>query len=296
MRILVTGARGFIGSQVIPLLLRAGHEVHAVSRDCSGQPVGVHAHVANILASDCRELLETIKPSHLLHLGWHVPPGNFWAGKENIDWLNASLTLFQSFAAAGGRRWVGAGTCAEYDWSRSGIFREPDPCFPASLYGACKCSLHMISGRLGEQLGIEVASGRVFFPYGPAEPAGRLVPSVIRSLLAGESIGCTGGLQVRDYVFIEDVAAAFVRLLETNICGPVNIGSGASITVGEVVVMIGEMIGRPELIQFGALPSRAREPHEIVADVSRLQSLGWMPSHSVRDGLERTIQWWRAGL
>ena len=296
MRILVTGAGGFIGSHVLPLLVQAGHEVHAIYLDSAGHPDGIHAHVANLLTSDCRDLLETIRPSHLLHLGWYVPPGKFWVANENIDWLYASLSLLKAFAAAGGKRWVGAGTCAEYDWSRSGVFRESDPIAPITLYGACKSSLHMISERLGEQLGVEVSSGRVFFPYGPAEPAGRLIPSVIRSLLSGESTACTEGLQVRDYIFVEDVASAFVTLLESSFRGPVNIGSGASVPVREIVAKIGEITGRPELVRFGAIPSRAGEPHEIVADVSRLRSLGWTPRYSLQDGLERTVQWWRARL
>ncbi|HWF08023.1 MAG TPA: NAD(P)-dependent oxidoreductase [Bryobacteraceae bacterium] len=296
MKVLVTGASGFIGSHVLPVLLRGGHEVHAICRATAPALQGVQTHTADLLTADLPALLESIQPTHLLHLAWDVPPGKFWTAEENIAWLDASIRLLQAFAGVGGRRSVGAGTCAEYEWSRSGLFRESDCGTPATLYGACKSSLGTIAARLGEQDGLEVATGRVFFPYGPREPRERLVPSVIRSLLRGEPAGCTDGRQSRDYIYAEDVAAAFVTLLESDCVGAVNIGSGAGIAVREIVTAIGEITGRPELLRLGALPSKTDEPAEIVADVSRLRALGWQPRHSLREGLERSVEWWRARL
>jgi nucleoside-diphosphate-sugar epimerase len=296
MKVIVTGAGGFIGSKVVPLLARRGHEVHAIYSKEPAHSEGARAYVADLLTADPRQLIEAIRPSHLLHLAWHVPPGKFWTAEENIDWLHASLRLLKAFAAADGRRWAGAGTCAEYDWTRSGLFEESDPCVPATLYGACKHALNTIAARLGEQLGVEVASGRIFFPYGPGEPAERLVPSVICSLLAGKAAECTDGRQARDYIFVEDVAAAFVALLEADCLGPVNIGSGASATVGEIAMAIGDIIGRRDLVRLGARPSNGGEPAEIVAGVSRLRSLGWAPHHDLQAGLERCVEWWRARI
>lgn len=296
MRVLVTGGSGFIGFHVIPLLLQAGHEVHVAGIDSAGHPEGVQFHEVNLLASDCRDLLETIRPTHLLHLAWHVPPGQFWTAHENIKWLHASVELLKAFAATGGTRWVGAGTCAEYDWSRSGVFRETDPLVPATLYGACKVAVNNISERLGEELGVEVASGRIFFPYGPRETAGRFMPTVIEALLAGKPVACTEGLQIRDYVFVEDVAAAFVRILESSIVGAVNIGSGVPVAIRNVGCQLGEITGRAGLIRWGGIPSRPGEPQEVVADVSRLKSLGWLPHHPLGEGLKRTVEWWKTRL
>jgi nucleoside-diphosphate-sugar epimerase len=146
----------------------------------------------------------------------------------------------------------------------------------------------------GPLLGVQTAWGRVFFPYGPAEPPTRLVPSAIRALLHGEPAPCSEGRQVRDFIYVEDVARAFVLLLASSVTGPVNIASGVDVAIGDVVTAIGRLIGRPELLQIGALPMRDFEPREITADISILASLGFMPAYTLEQGLQRAIDWWKA--
>ena len=289
-RVLLTGATGFIGRRVFPLLVDAGYEVHVVAR--TPAPVAnAHAHAANLLrVEEQRALLHAVRPTHMLHLAWHTPPGQFWTPQENRAWLESSVELLRNFAAAGGRRWVGAGTCAEYDWSRGGRFRETDPCRPHTLYGECKNALRAASAELGQKLGLEVAWGRIFYPYGPGEPDARLVPSVIRALLAGEPAPCTEGKQVRDYVYVDDVARAFALLLGSKFTGPLNIGSGEGVSVRQVVTTIAELIGRPELVRFGAIPARDFEPAEVTADVTALRSLGFQTCVGLREGLRSAVE------
>jgi nucleoside-diphosphate-sugar epimerase len=114
-RVLVTGGSGFIGRHMAPHLEALGYEVHAV-----GYPA------VDLLDDDSRRsLLETLRPTHLVHLAWHVPPGKYLSSTENVRWVQASLGLLMEFAAAGGQRVVGAGTCAEYSWDEGdGICRE----------------------------------------------------------------------------------------------------------------------------------------------------------------------------
>jgi nucleoside-diphosphate-sugar epimerase len=143
------------------------------------------------------------------------------------------------------------------------------------------------------QTGLSSAWGRIFHLYGPYEYPGRLVPSVIRALLRGEPANCSDGRQVRDYLYVEDVASAFVCLVESELQRPVNIASGVPVSVKELIGRIGEKIGRPDLIRLGALGSTQEPPH-IVAMTSRLrEEAGWRPHYDLDAGLERTIDWWR---
>ena len=289
MRVLVTGGSGFIGAHAISHLVAGGHEVHAISQARGRFPAGVEVHEADLLNESCQSILQQVRPSHLLHLAWRLPHNAYWTSTDNVRWLERSLQLLEAFAAAGGRRWVGAGTCAEYDWSQGGAFRESDPDRPLSLYGACKSALRITAERLGEQLGVEVAWGRIFLPYGPGDRPEKLVPSLIRSLLAGKPTPCTEGIHVRDFVYVDDVARAFVGLLDCQHRGAINIGSGVPVTVRHVVRRIGEIVGRPELLQFGAVPTRGSEPLQVTANIELLQSLGLGPRYPLDDGLRATI-------
>lgn len=288
---LITGASGFIGRHTVAPLLDRGFEVHAAGR---GHHPDVQWHSADLMNVDDRQrLIATVQPTHLLHLAWYVEHGKFWTSLENLDWVHASADLFVQFAKQGGRRWVGAGTCAEYDWSSGGLLNEDAPLQPATLYGASKHALRILLQTLARDLDINFAWGRVFLLYGPGEAPGRLVPSVIRALLAGEPARCTDGLQQRDFFHVEDVAGAFAHLLDSEYSGAVNISSGAPVRVRDVVERIGEMTGRPHLVHLGALPSRADEPELLAGDASSLRASGFHARYTLDGGLRQTIEWWK---
>ena len=168
------------------------------------------------------------------------------------------------------------------------------PLRPATLYGAAKHALHTAAAPYAEQAGFELAWGRIFFVYGPGEPEGRLVPSVGRTLLAGEPVPTTSGDQVRDFMHVEDVAGAFAALADADTTGAVNIASGDPVRVRDVVETLAEQVGRPDLLRPGALPDREGDPPRLVADVTRLrQEVGIAPQIALREGLAQTLEWLR---
>ena len=301
-RVLVTGATGFVGRHCPAELRARGYEVHAVtSRDdvSEFEAEGVEWHRANLLEPGAaRALVEGVRPTRLLHLAWYAEPGKFWTSAENFRWVAASLELFEAFAAAGGRRVVAAGTCAEYEWGGDKLCVEGEtPLRPATLYGACKHSLRVMLEAFAAQVKMSAAWGRVFFLYGPREHPARLVSSVTRSLLRGEPARCTHGRQVRDFLHAEDVGRAFVALLDSEAEGAVNVASGEPVALRDVVTTLGELTGRPELVELGAVEAPAGEPPVLVADATRLRhETGWSPRRSLGAGLAETVEWWRREL
>lgn len=299
-RILVTGARGFIGRHCLPLLLASGHEVHAVSSQEAPDSLGfltenLHWHQADLLnLGRLPSLLQSVQATHLLHLAWVVTPGVFWHAADNFRWVTASLELLRLFAQNGGERVVTAGTCAEYDW-KYGYCREGvTPLQGQTTYGMCKQALCLLQESLSLQSGISAAWGRVFLLYGPHEAAPRLVPAVIRSLLAGQPALCSHGEQIRDLLHVEDVAAAFVALLESEARGAVNIASGRAVALKEVIGSLARLENRPDLVRLGAIPAAPDEPPLLVADVRRLRDeVGWAPRYELDAGLAQTLSWWR---
>lgn len=296
-KVLITGARGFIGRHCLPSLLAANFdEVHAVSSQVATKIDGdVRWHQADLLDNlQASKLLSKVKPTHLLHFAWYAKPGEYWTSPENRRWLVASQKLLAEFAAQGGARFVGAGTCAEYDWSYGVLSERKTPLAPQSVYGENKRALQQTLDAEGKRLGISTAWGRIFFLYGPHEYPQRLVSSVILSLLHDQPALCTLGHQRRDFLHVQDVADAFVALLQSDVTGPVNIASGEAVMVKEIVERIAHKLDREGLLRLGARPLSPNEPPLLVADVARLKDeVGWYPRYGLERGLEQTISWWR---
>ena len=137
--------------------------------------------------------------------------------------------------------------------------------------------------------------GADFFLYGPHEHPSRLVAYVVRSLLRDEAALCSEGKQLLDFLHVEEVASVFISLLESEVRGPVNIGSGKPVAVRGLLEDIGHRIGRAELIDFGA--RSASQPSRLWANIDRLaDEVGWAPHYDLASGIERTIEWWRSSL
>ena len=272
-----------------------GYEVHAVSSIPRPNTDSVQWHRASLLdEGQTRALVRAVKPTHLLHLAWYTTPGKYWTAPENLDWVKGSLALMQVFSDSGGKRLVTAGTCAEYEWSHGVCVEDQTPLVPATLYGIYKHAMQLMQHAWCTQNGVSGAWGRVFSLYGPAEYPDRLVASVILALLRGEVATCGNGALVRDYSHAEDVAAAFVSILESPIEGPVNIGSGDGVSLHDLVEKIAVKLDGSKLIRYrppSLLPST--EPALLLPDVSRLLSTGWLKKFDIDRGLDDTIAWWR---
>jgi nucleoside-diphosphate-sugar epimerase len=295
-RVLVTGGTGFIGRQVLPILVERGYEVHAgYTRKPGPQVDGVEWHEMDLLDIRAVEMVEEIAASHLLHLAWYAEWGDFWVSERNLAWVEASLRLLRAFHAGAGQRVAIAGSCAEYDWFDSrwdGICREDrTPLRPNTLYGACKDSLRRVAERWGSQFGVSLTWGRIFFVYGPGEDPRRLIPSVASALVRGEAAPVTAGEQRRDFLHSADVARSFAALLDSRVEGPVNIGSGTAKPVREIVELVATAAGRPDLVEYGAIETRPGDPPVLQADTSRLrEEVGFTPELTLEQGIERVVE------
>lgn len=298
MRVLLTGAAGFIGSHLARRLVSEGCEVTALVRpggktdriaDFSGRLRLVNADVFSQEA--LAAAVKTAAPEMCLHLAWCAEPGEGLHSPRNLDFLSGSLGLFRAAAAAGCRRVVMAGTSIEYGDSAAPVAEDAQVNL-TNLYAASKHALFLTARELARREGWSFASGRIFNVYGPGENPSRLVPQVISDLAAGRPCDLTDGEQLRDYLHVEDVAGGFLALARSPLEGAVNIGSGEPVKVGDVARTLGRIMGASHLLRFGAKPSRPGDPRCLCADTRLLrEAAGWEPLYRLEDGLRRTVEW-----
>ncbi len=295
MRILVTGAGGFLGRRLVPHLAGRGHQVGALVRPGGRRPAPPGA--ARVLEADLSHhgaveaALASFRPEAAVHLAWYTEPGRYWTSPANLDGVVEGIGLARALAAAGCRRLAAAGSCAEYDWSHARLVEGETPLRPATLYGAAKRALGMVLEPYCAASGLSLAWLRYNFLFGPGEPPGRLIPSVMEGLAAGRDVPCTAGGQRRDFMHVDEAAAATAAVLESGVEGAVNIATGEPHSVREVVETLAGIIGGPGRPRFGALPDRPGDPPELIPDVTRLtQEVGWRPALGLEAGLRRTLQ------
>ncbi len=299
--LLLTGATGFVGRRVLARLAADGVPVVATASPGAtpGPAAGVEWRQADLTdPAACVALVEGLRPARWLHLAWIATPGKFWSSPDNLRWLAAGALMAEAFFRSGGRYALGVGTCAEYGGAdRASCIEDVTPVAADTVYGRAKVAMGAALAAAAQAHGGRAGWARVFFPYGPGEPPGRLVPSVIQAVLAGAPVETSHGRQVRDFIHVADVAEALLRLLAAEAEGAVNVGSGRDTSLRQVIETITEIAGGAELIRFGAREAPAHEPPALVASVDRLQAAtGWRPQWALRDGLEDAIADWRTRM
>jgi UDP-glucose 4-epimerase len=292
-RVLVTGAAGFIGSALCDRLLTSGTEVHGVSRVARSTPNGIRWWTADLSdAGTADRIFRQIRPDVVFHLASHVSGDRALGAVASTlrDNLVTTVNLLTAAAHAAGTRVVLAGSMEE---------SAPDDPAPSSPYAAAKTAATSYAQLFDQLYGLPVVNLRVFMVYGPGQRDDtKLVPYVISSLLRGEEPRLSSGMREVDWVYVDDVVAAFVAAAEAPKApgSTVDVGSGELVSIRSLVERIVPLVGGEVRPAFGELPDRPGERPR-VADVARGRELiGWEPSTPLDVGLARTVEWFRARM
>lgn len=292
MKVLLTGASGYLGRHVLACLLARGIATVALGRS----PVpGVEAVECDLLETpDLRPVLQGLGATHLLHLAWYAEHGLYWNSPLNLRWLDATLRLLQAFAETGGRHAAVAGTCAEYDWACGTLREDGTPLVPQGLYGAAKDATRRLAQALvqtpGPAQGMTLAWCHVFWPFGPGEAPRRVLPALVevfrgRAAPFGVNTGALRGM-----LPVADAAAAFVHLLAQGADGRFNICSGRPVAMDHVVRELARLCGADPAPVLALASARPGDPPLLVGDSTRLRATGWRQTLTLEQGLAALVQ------
>jgi len=302
MRILLTGAAGFIGSHLTDRLLAEGHEVIGVDSLITGRADNL-AHLEGhprfkFLRRDVTEPLEITGPlDWVMHFASPASPPKYLAEPIKTLRVNAEGTYhLLELAREKGAAFFLASTSEVYGDPL--VHPQPEtywgnvnPVGPRAVYDEGKRYAEAMTTAYHTHYGLPVRIVRIFNTYGPRmDPKdGRVVTNFITQALKGEPLTVYGdGSQTRSFCYIDDLIEGIVRLMEVNYAGPVNMGNPEEYTVLELARLVKELTGSPSEIVFKPLPQD--DPKQRRPDISLARRLlGWEPRVSVKEGLQKAI-------
>ena len=270
MIVTVTGATGFVGRQITRALLGRGCRVRLIVRDphrlgeLSASSAVEVFQTEDLFEESPARLREFLADSQtVIHAAWYAEPGKYLTSSLNLDCLAGTLRLARAFATAGGQRFVGIGTCAEYDLA-AGLITTDTPLDPDTLYAICKASAFQVIARFLETEPTSFAWCRLFYLYGEGEDERRLVPYIRTQLAAGREALLTSGEQVRDFLDVEEAGRMIADVALGAREGAVNVCSGDGVTVRQLAERIADEYGRRDLLRFGSRPENLFDPPRVV--------------------------------
>ncbi|HUJ26580.1 MAG TPA: NAD-dependent epimerase/dehydratase family protein [Myxococcales bacterium] len=302
-RVLITGAGGFIGAALARRAVADGHEVYAILKSgtdrwrLKGVIEGIRVHEADLRDLDgLRRVVAQSRPHRIYHLAANGAYP-FQLDADSIIQSNVLGTwnLLKALGSTDFETFVSAGSSSEYGF-KSFAMRETDLPEPNSYYAVSKCAQTMLCQQAARTDKRSINSLRIFSAYGPWEEPSRLVPTLIRRCLDRQELLLVPPDTGRDFVFVDDVVEAFLRVdALSRLHGEViNIGSGVQSTVRDMVDAVLAHTGATVECRWGAMKPRIWDASVWVADCTRARTLlGWRARTTLSDGIARTVAWTR---
>lgn len=299
--VIVTGAAGFLGANLVEELIRLGASVHAFVRPGSDLwrikklLPDLYLHNVDLCDFDgVEKSVQQIRPEIIYHLAAKgVSPLN--QNRREILMANVfgTFNLLEATAPLDYRLFVHLGGSSEYG-AKSGPMKESDCLEPVTFYGAAKAASTLLCQQFARLNRRPVVILRAFSIYGYWESPARLIPTSIKSALHGRDLSLTAPGYRRDFIFVEDLVEACLMALKSEKAAGeiINIGTGHQWSNEEVVDLVQSLTGRRIKIQVGAFPARPSDKAHWVADIVKARELlGWKPRHQIHEGLKKTVSW-----
>lgn len=294
LRVVVTGASGFLGAHLCRRLLAERAEVHAVSRNPHHGNTGDGLHWWQCDATNevaVSDLIGRLQPDVVFHFGGLVTadPDVNLALPTFHSLLTSVVNILKAVTDVGGGRVILPGSLEEP------IGGAENTCVPTSPYAAAKLAAGAYARMFHSLYGTSVVTLRTFMTYGPGQKPTKVIPHTIASLLAGRPPQLSSGDRALDWVYVDDVIDAFIEAASGHgLDGrTLDIGSGTAVRIKDIVDRLTQAIDPSITPLYGAFPDRPDMTIRIADVNTTAVALGWSSSTSLDCGLAKTIEWYR---
>lgn len=296
MRIVLTGAGGFLGREIARELRARGHRVAGMRRRLDGQ--SPDDFIGDFLQPESyRDSLRHFAPDILIHCGWHGVPARSRDLLDQLDNVPAAVRLAEAGADAGAKLVIGLGTQAEYGAYDHPV-REDEIGRPVTLYAIAKLAAGQAFLRVAKQKKIRGIWARIFSLYGPRETAPSMLPWLAREFASGRVPSLTACTQVWDFLHVRDGARAIADLAESQSAeGLFNVASGNAPILRDTVVHLRDLMAKRIAPDFGSVPFGPDQIMYLAGNIAKLQeATGWHPRISMAEGLAELAEEARQSL
>ena len=269
-RILLTGATGFVGRQILKVLESQGHKTRIVVRPGWRKRIEISNKLTQVVETSdlCHETFDwwcdVLKDINIIiHSAWYAEPEKYLTSPKNLDHLINVLQLAKAANAAQIKRFVGLGTCIEYQLTDE-ILTLDTPLEPTTPYSAAKVAAYHSLLQYFTHTDINFLWCRLFYLYGEGEDVRRLVPYLHEKLSRGEVADLSSGVQIRDFIDVKDAAKMIVEGAFSQKTGAANICTGEGRSVKKLAQEIASIYGREDLLNFGARPDNLVDPSKVI--------------------------------
>jgi len=299
--IFITGANGFVGANLIRLLIKNNYKVHALVRKNANiwrikdvlKNINLHTGDINDTKS-LKRILNQVRPQYIFHLASY---GNSSDDKNLNEMININIVgltnLLEATLGINYKAFVITGSSSEYGFKDKPML-ENDVLTPNSYYSATKASATLIAQSFALLNNKPITIARLFSVYGPFEEQNRLIPTVIKLAINDKEIFLTSGKVQRDFIYIEDVVEALLKIAKTKLKNGeiINLGTAKQHGNDDIVRTIEKILHKKLTVKIGKFPKRAWDTNYWVSNNQKASKLlSWRPKYNLENGLKKTITW-----